>query len=87
MIYVCIPGTPPSYLGPVETQYRSLMFIEMLPLALTGGGDFVDANLLVPTGDGEKVALAGEGEVGDGVLRWIGDGDVLAQIAQGIAST
>ena len=63
------------------------MFIEMLPLALTGGGDFVDANLLVPTGDGEKVALAGEGEVGDSILGRVRDSDVLAQIAQGIAST
>lgn len=52
----------------------------MLALALALGIDLVNADLLVPTGDSEQVCSAGEGEIGDGILRRLGHFDVPGEI-------
>lgn len=57
---------------------------------LTGavGGNFVNADLVIPTGDGEKVGSVwrrGEGKIGDGVSGRIGKRNVVLEVADSVA--
>lgn len=60
------------------------MLICVSALALTVGGNFVDADLVVPTGDGKKVGTVWrrrEREARDGVGGRVGKRNILLEVA------
>jgi hypothetical protein len=57
------------------------VFKRVTTLALPILCDFVDADLVVPTRDGEEVGGRREGEVGNAVGRRLVEGDVRLEIA------
>ncbi len=52
-----------SNLGKIDTQYRRIVLVDVLPLAGTVAGYLVNSNLLVPAGDGKDVGSGREGQV------------------------
>ena len=63
------------------------MLVHVLPLALAILRNFVDPNLIVPTGYSQEVGPIRswrEREVGDGVGRRVVEGHVILELAQGV---
>lgn len=55
------------------------MFVGVAALALAILGNLVDADLVIPAGDGEEVGAVWrrrEGQVGDGIRGRVGQGNV-----------
>jgi hypothetical protein len=76
------------YLGKVTVQHRLAVLVDVSALALAVGSNFVDADLVIPTGDGKKVGTVRrrrEREVGDGVGGRIGKRNIILEIANGVA--
>lgn len=77
-----------SYLGEVAVQHRLAVFVGVSALTLAIGGNLVNADFVIPTGNGEEVRSVwrrGEGKVGDGIGRGVGERDVLLEIANSVA--
>lgn len=73
-------------LGKVDVQDGLGVLVDMTALALARRIDLVDADLGVPTRDGEKVGPVGrgrEGQVGDGVGGRVAERDVRLEVADG----
>lgn len=60
------------------------MLEERLSFTLSLVVDFVNANFLIPRGDGEMVAGGREAEIRDRVLRRLVQSDILGDIASGV---
>lgn len=77
-----------SYLGKVTAQNRLTVLIGVSALTGAVGGNFVNADLVIPTCDGEKVGSVwrrGEGKIGDGVSGRIGKRNVVLKVANSVA--
>jgi len=77
-----------AVLGEIDVEDGAGVFVDVAAFALAGAGDFVDADLLVPTRHGEEVRISlrrREGDVGDAVFGRVVEGDVLGEVAEGLA--
>lgn len=77
-----------SYLGKITVQYGLAVLVSVAALALAVGCDLIDADLVIPTGNGKKVRTIWrrrESEVGDGVGGGIGERNIVLEIADSVA--
>lgn len=75
---------PRSVSQPSRAEHRSIMLEEGTALVVSGVGvNVVDANLLVPGGDRQKVLLGRKGQVCDGIFGAIVEGYVIDQFLAG----
>lgn len=60
------------------------MLEERLSFTLSLVVDFVNADFLIPRGDGEMIAGGGKAEVGDAILRRLVQSHILGDVAGGV---
>lgn len=60
------------------------MLEERLSFTLSLVVDFVNADFLIPRGDGQVIADGREAEIRDGILRGLVQSDILGDIAGGV---
>ena len=72
------------YLREVDTEYRGLVIVGMLALALSRIVYLIHAHFLVPTRHGQYLSGGREDKIGHGILGRLVDSDILGQVALGV---
>lgn len=80
-----VSGKEVKYLEPVDAEDGTVVIVCVSGLSLALRRDLIDADLLVPAGDGEEI-LRGvyvlvKGDIGDTIGRRLLDRDILLEVA------